>query len=498
MIYIRITAYNASKTLRRAVDSILGQTYGQFECYLIDNGSTDSGQTRKIVEEYARQDTRIKPFFNRKNHIWKDNEEAELLPHNIGENDYFCLLDADDEYSLTFFADMLEFMEKNQLDIAACGSDFVRAEDGVLTGKRLFPQDFVLEGQQFESLFPVYYQFMRTIWGKLFKGKTLRNTILDTTSPEIPRVYGNDTFFTMRAFQEAKRVGIMGKVLHKYYISSKSDSYAFKPDRSKCDRILRNAMLDFLMPYGEISQRNADFINVVHANACKDSLMVILNAKISALEKLRWIQELLADEGTAEIFKSEYSEVKNVASKIQEGILGWIRGQRECETARGAELSAEITLLLLPNHEAFSFLRAMQDDRPSLIKKLSKKKWVEQHLLTDPVLEGISTELAFALPDVVGQIMQGNYVQAWEQFVAADGIEIGDEDEEPYYLLGQKLAALSGDTSGYIYFKKMWLSYLVTRRRIAEADTELKEFESILPDDKDFIQLREEISRVFS
>ncbi len=83
-------------------------------------------------------------------------------------------------------------MEHNQLDIAACGSDFIHAENGVLMGKRLLKQDLILEERSFESYFPIYHQFMRTIWGKLFKGKTLRNTILDMTSPEMPRVYGND------------------------------------------------------------------------------------------------------------------------------------------------------------------------------------------------------------------------------------------------------------------------------------------------------------------
>lgn len=144
MIYIQTTAYNASKTLARAADSILNQTYGQFEYYLIDNGSTDNGETRKIVEKYARQDARVKPFFNQKNHVWDINKEVIYLPHNIGEEDYFCLLDADDEYSLTFLADMLAFMEQNQLDIAACGNDIVRAEDNVLLGKRVLHQTMIL------------------------------------------------------------------------------------------------------------------------------------------------------------------------------------------------------------------------------------------------------------------------------------------------------------------------------------------------------------------
>ena len=494
MIYIQTTAYNASKTLARAADSILNQTYGQFEYYLIDNGSTDNGETRKIVEKYARQDARVKPFFNQKNHVWDINKEVIYLPHNIGEEDYFCLLDADDEYSLTFLADMLAFMEQNQLDIAACGNDIVRAEDNVLLGKRVLHQTMILEGKRFESFFPIYHQFMRTVWGKLFKGKTLRNTVLDTTSPEMPKVYGNDTFFTMRAFRDARRAGILGKVLHRYYMSPKSTSYVFNPDRSNCDRILRRAMLDFLKPYGPVSKQNTDFINAVHANACKDSLSVILNAKMSALAKMKWIRELLVGEGTAEIFQSASPMVMELAAQIRQMVLGWIRSPNGCESVRGAELSAEIAALLLPDHEVFSFLWNLRRDRPGLVKKLEKGKWLEHHLLTESVFRGVSMTLAFSLPEMVGLMMQRNYEQAWKQFVIKNDIEIATEDEEAYYLMGQNLAALAGDTNGFIYLKKVWIEYLIVHGQIAKAEAELKEFENILPNDQDFVRLRERIN----
>lgn len=41
MIYVRTCAYNAEKTLRRAMDSVLNQTYGELTYYVLDNGSTD-------------------------------------------------------------------------------------------------------------------------------------------------------------------------------------------------------------------------------------------------------------------------------------------------------------------------------------------------------------------------------------------------------------------------------------------------------------------------
>ena len=46
MIYFRTFAYNAEKTLRKSVDSVLNQTHKEFVYYLMDNGSTDG--TRAI------------------------------------------------------------------------------------------------------------------------------------------------------------------------------------------------------------------------------------------------------------------------------------------------------------------------------------------------------------------------------------------------------------------------------------------------------------------
>ena len=54
MVYIFTTAYNAEKTLHKAVNSILNQTYTDFCYYLFDNGSLDD--TSQIIKEYANKD----------------------------------------------------------------------------------------------------------------------------------------------------------------------------------------------------------------------------------------------------------------------------------------------------------------------------------------------------------------------------------------------------------------------------------------------------------
>jgi glycosyltransferase involved in cell wall biosynthesis len=64
-IIVYTCAYNAEKTIRRTVDSVLSQSLGDFIYYLIDNGSTDS--TSDIVRSYAETDGRIKALANKEN-----------------------------------------------------------------------------------------------------------------------------------------------------------------------------------------------------------------------------------------------------------------------------------------------------------------------------------------------------------------------------------------------------------------------------------------------
>ena len=57
-VTVLMTAYNAARYLREAVDSILNQTFRDFEFVIVDDGSTD--RTLSILQDYARRDPRIR------------------------------------------------------------------------------------------------------------------------------------------------------------------------------------------------------------------------------------------------------------------------------------------------------------------------------------------------------------------------------------------------------------------------------------------------------
>lgn len=217
MIYIRTCAYNAEKTLQRAVDSVLNQTYQDFEYHILDNGSQDS--TGELLRMYARQDKRIVPYFNKVNRAYQENPDFWNLTRHIPEQDYFCVLDADDSYEPTFLEEILRFMQENRLEMAACGTRFLDASTGDSRGENLLPQNIIIDSPAaLDAFFPMIHWNLRQVWGKLYSAKVARERYEIDLPDWYPTAYGGDTVNTMHCAQVAGRFGVYAKTLHTYTI----------------------------------------------------------------------------------------------------------------------------------------------------------------------------------------------------------------------------------------------------------------------------------------
>ena len=88
-ISVIMTVYNGEKFLREAIDSLLKQTFQEFELIIIDDGSTDS--TLQIINSY--HDPRIRLVENGEN-------RGQSYSRNLGiqksNGEYVAIMDADD------------------------------------------------------------------------------------------------------------------------------------------------------------------------------------------------------------------------------------------------------------------------------------------------------------------------------------------------------------------------------------------------------------------
>lgn len=134
-ISVVMAAFNAEKYLSEAVDSILAQTYGDFELIVIDDKSTDgSGQ---ILRDYARRDSRVVVLSNPENMGLTKSLNKGLA---IAKGEYIARMDADDISVPDRFAKQVDFLDRNpDYSFVSCIGRYID-ENGQTEQLRLFPE----------------------------------------------------------------------------------------------------------------------------------------------------------------------------------------------------------------------------------------------------------------------------------------------------------------------------------------------------------------------
>lgn len=122
MISIAMITYNGEKYLREQLDSILNQTYSDFELIICDDCSKD--MTVSILQEYTRKDSRIKLYINEENLGFKKNFEKAILLCN---GEYIALSDQDD----IWINNKLELCVQNinDYDLLCTNSEIINSEN---------------------------------------------------------------------------------------------------------------------------------------------------------------------------------------------------------------------------------------------------------------------------------------------------------------------------------------------------------------------------------
>jgi glycosyltransferase involved in cell wall biosynthesis len=155
-VSVCIPTYNNAHFISDALDSVLAQTFTNFECIVLDNCSTDN--TREVVAKYLERDKRIKYSVNETN-IGSGGNFNRCLQHATGQ--YVKFLCADDLLQPACIEQLVSIMEENpSVVLAACARQFTdrhlvptfslaySKQPEVLAGTEVIKKCFI-EGQNF-------------------------------------------------------------------------------------------------------------------------------------------------------------------------------------------------------------------------------------------------------------------------------------------------------------------------------------------------------------
>ena len=175
-ISVLIDNYNYEKFLSECIKSVLNQTYQNFEVIIVDDGSRDN--SKEIIEEYAKKDTRIKTIF--KENGGQASAFNEGIKHCNGE--IICFLDSDDKFKPKKLEKVVEASKK--------GYEYI-INDYELIGNTNY---------DFGPYYPYagYNQFL-VYYLSFFTGSTTSNISISNNLAKMIFPIKNEKFFRVRA-----------------------------------------------------------------------------------------------------------------------------------------------------------------------------------------------------------------------------------------------------------------------------------------------------------
>jgi len=222
MISVLLNNYNYEKFLPSSIESVLKQSYKNFELIIVDDGSND--KSREIIKKYAKKDNRIKYFFK------ENGGQASAFNEGIKlcKGEIISFLDSDDEFEENKLSEVVNIYNK--------GYEYI-LNDVKTIGKNIDMSTFKYGGY---NLFLVYYltYFVGGVTSAISISKKLADKIFPITNEEFFRIRADDVIvFTAAMLKESY---FINKKLTKYRIHGnnnfvlnknfKNFSYKYKRD----------------------------------------------------------------------------------------------------------------------------------------------------------------------------------------------------------------------------------------------------------------------------
>lgn len=163
-ISIIIPVYNVSSFIEKCIKSLVDQSFGNFECLIVNDGTKDN--SIELVESIIKADKRFK-IFHQKN-------QGQGMARNLGlkhaQGRYICFIDSDDYVEPNYLEVMYREIEKQKADIVCCGFN-------IITKGNVRPHLISLEASS--NIEAILHLLNGRDWGSLFNRIFKSNLVKD-------------------------------------------------------------------------------------------------------------------------------------------------------------------------------------------------------------------------------------------------------------------------------------------------------------------------------
>lgn len=223
LITVGIPVYNRELLITKCIQSVLNQTYSNFEIILVDDGSTDN--SLEICKSFESSDDRIRIISQKNSGV--STARNQVIKNAKG--DYICFIDSDDFVESDLLQTYVTELEKQDYDLIICGFKNSTA-DGTLVYYEL--SDFDLTDinefwKQFGYL--LARNLLRSPVNKLYKTSILKeNNLLFDISTQI----AEDAIFNADYYNYIKSISIVNKPLYNVLLHNSENRLSNKIHKS--------------------------------------------------------------------------------------------------------------------------------------------------------------------------------------------------------------------------------------------------------------------------
>lgn len=197
--------------------SVMGQTYGNLEIIIVDDGSTDGSS--QIYSKHQSQDDRIK--------VIKQKNAGVSKARNVGLQSatgaYICFVDSDDWVEANYCAKLFQLITNENADIAIIEASY-EDEEGQVIFEKPTTQETTFQGRKALSLLLEDTVIQSHPWGKLYKSSLVK----DLSFPENIKCF-EDYSTLFKIFDKAEKVVRSNDKLYHYIQREDSLSHDLSP-----------------------------------------------------------------------------------------------------------------------------------------------------------------------------------------------------------------------------------------------------------------------------
>lgn len=215
MITVIIPIYNSQQSLSQCIESVLNQTYSNFELILIDDGSTD--RSLEICKRFEQKDKRIRVFS-------KPNSGVSFT-RNVGiskaRGEWICFIDSDDTVNEDYLQEL--YTDNPNIDMIWTGIKTINIKSREIIKEIKFDNQLIIQGnpkESFLSLLKIGYPY-----GKAFKSSILKdNNITFPTNIS----FHEDHVFVFEYLKVARAIQLKESITYNYLIDYSGTSLSNK------------------------------------------------------------------------------------------------------------------------------------------------------------------------------------------------------------------------------------------------------------------------------